>query len=174
MSETYVAAIDQGTTSSRCLLFDHAGRMVSMAQLEHRHHYPQPGWVEHDAVEVWRNVTRVVPRAVRQAGIETAQVATLGIANQRETTVVWDPRNGKPVAHAINWQDTRTADFVESLKQHPDASLFRQVSGLEPASYFAGPRLRWLLDHVPGLREQALAGHALFGTMETWLIWNLT
>ena len=117
MVDTFVAAIDQGTTSTRCLLFDHKGRMVSVAQLEHRHHYPQPGWVEHDAVEVWRNVTKVVPRAVRQAGIETAQVATLGIANQRETTVVWDPRNGKPVAHAINWQDTRTADFVDGLRQ---------------------------------------------------------
>ena len=174
MRDTFVAAIDQGTTSSRCLLFDHAGRMVSVAQLEHRHHYPQPGWVEHDAVEVWRNVTRVVPRAVGQAGIDISQVATLGIANQRETTVVWDPGTGKPVANAITWQDIRTADFVESLKQQPVAALFREISGLEPASYFAGPRLRWLLDHTPGLRERAKAGHALFGTMETWLIWNLT
>jgi glycerol kinase len=174
MAETFVAAIDQGTTSTRCLLFDHKGRMVSVAQLEHRHHYPQPGWVEHDAMEVWRNVTKVVPRAVRQAGIETRQVATLGIANQRETTVVWDRRNGKPLTHAVNWQDTRTAEFVESLKRQPDAGIFREISGLEPASYFAGPRLRWLLDNVPGLRELAHAGHALFGTMETWLIWNLT
>src|SRR3954447_9198478 len=117
MVETFVAAIDQGTTSTRCLLFDHLGRMVSVAQLEHRHHYPQPGWAEQDAMEVWRNVAKIVPRAVRQAGIETSQVATLGIANQRETTVVWDRRNGKPYSHAINWQDTRTADFVESLKQ---------------------------------------------------------
>jgi glycerol kinase len=174
MADTFVAAIDQGTTSSRCLLFDHAGRMVSVAQLEHRHHYPQPGWVEHDAVEVWRNVTRVVPRAVRQAGIDISQVATLGIANQRETTVVWDPRSGHPVAKAITWQDIRTAEFVKQLKQQPVAALFRDVSGLEPASYFAGPRLRWLLDHIPGLREQAEDGSALFGTMETWLIWNLT
>src|SRR6478736_3288356 len=163
MADTFVAAIDQGTTSSRCLLFDHAGRMVSMAQLEHRHHYPQPGWVEHDAVELWRNVTRLVPRAVRQAGI----------ANQRETTVVWDPSTGIPVANAITWQDIRTADFVKQLKQEPVAALFREVSGLEPASYFAGPRLRWLLDHIPGLRASARNGQALFGTMETWLIWNL-
>jgi glycerol kinase len=174
MVDTFVAAIDQGTTSSRCLLFDHAGRMVSVAQLEHRHHYPQPGWVEHDAVEVWRNVTRVVPRAVRQAGIDITQVATLGIANQRETTVVWDPSTGVPVANAITWQDIRTAEFVKDLKQEPIASLFRDVSGLEPASYFAGPRLRWLLDHIPGLRARAKGGQALFGTMETWLIWNLT
>jgi glycerol kinase len=174
MADSFVAAIDQGTTSSRCLLFDHAGRMVSMAQLEHRHHYPYPGWVEHDAVEVWRNVSRVAPRAVRQAGIEIAQVATLGIANQRETTVVWDPHTGVPVANAITWQDIRTAEFVKELKREPIASLFRDVSGLEPASYFAGPRLRWLLDHVPGLRQRAANGEALFGTMETWLIWNLT
>jgi glycerol kinase len=174
MTDSYVAAIDQGTTSTRCLLFDHAGRMVSVAQMEHAHHYPQPGWVEHDAVEVWRNVSRVVPRALHQAGIEISQIATLGIANQRETTVVWDPRTGKPVAHAITWQDIRTTAFVEDLRRSPAAALFREVSGLEPTSYFAGPRLRWLLDHVPGLREQAEAGHALFGTMETWLIWNLT
>ena len=174
MAETYVAAIDQGTTSTRCLLFDHAGRMASVAQVEHRQYYPQPGWVEHDAVEVWRNVTRVVPRAVRQAGISISQVATLGIANQRETTVVWDARTGRPMAPAITWQDVRTAAFVESLKAEPGAALFRDVSGLEPASYFAGPRLRWLLDHVPGLRSAAEAGNALFGTMESWLIWNLT
>ncbi len=174
MAESFVAAIDQGTTSTRCLLFDRQGRMVSVAQLEHRHHYPQPGWVEHDAVEVWRNVTKVVPRAIQQAGVDISQVATLGIANQRETTVVWDPRSGRPVAHAITWQDTRTADFVESLRERPDAAMFREISGLEPASYFAGPRLRWLLDHTPGLREQAISGNALFGTMESWLIWNLT
>ncbi|MGI8700610.1 MAG: glycerol kinase GlpK [Nocardioidaceae bacterium] len=174
MADTFVAAIDQGTTSTRCLLFDRAGRMASVAQVEHRQHYPQPGWVEHDAVEVWRNVTKVVPRAIRQAGISISQVATLGIANQRETTVVWDPRTGKPAAPAITWQDVRTAAFVESLKHEPDAARFRAVSGLEPASYFAGPRLRWLLDHLPGLRAEAKAGNALFGTMETWLIWNLT
>ncbi len=174
MADTFVAAIDQGTTSTRCLLFDHAGRMVAVAQMEHRQHYPRPGWVEHDAVEVWRNVTKVVPRAIRQAGVTISQVATLGIANQRETTVVWDRRTGGPVAPAITWQDVRTAAFVESLKHQPDAAVFREVSGLEPSSYFAGPRLRWLLDHTPGLRDQAKAGHALFGTMESWLIWNLT
>jgi glycerol kinase len=174
MAESYVAAIDQGTTSTRCLIFDHKGRMVSVAQMEHRHHFPQPGWVEHDAMEVWRNVAKVVPGAIRQAAIETSQVATLGIANQRETTVVWDARNGRPLTHAINWQDTRTADLVETLKRRPDASMFREISGLEPSSYFAGPRLRWLLDNVAGLRAQAKAGNALFGTMETWLIWNLT
>jgi glycerol kinase len=174
MAETYVAAIDQGTTSSRCLLFDHAGRMVSMSQIEHRHHYPQPGWVEHDAVAIWRNVSHAVLGAVKQAGIEASQVATLGIANQRETTVVWDRETGRPVSNAITWQDIRTADFVESLKQRPVAAVFREVSGLEPASYFAGPHLRWLLDHVPGLRARAERGEALFGTMESWLVWNLT
>lgn len=174
MTESYVAAIDQGTTSTRCMLFDRAGRMVSVAQLEHHHHYPRPGWVEHDAAEVWRNVCQVVPRALRQAGVGVGQVATLGLANQRETTVVWDPRTGVPYARAITWQDTRTTDLVAGLKSGPHAELFREVSGLTPDPYFAGPRLRWLLDHVPGLRDRAVQGHALFGTMESWLIWNLT
>ena len=172
--ESFVAAIDQGTTSTRCLLFDHAGRMVSMAQREHHHHYPRPGWVEHDATEVWRNTCEVVPKALRNAGIGVDQVVTLGIANQRETTVVWDPRTGVPYARAITWQDTRTADLVAELKAGPHARLFTDVSGLPPEPYFAGPRLRWLLDHVPGLRERAARGQVLFGTMETWLIWNLT
>ena len=174
MTETYVLAIDQGTTSTRCLIFDRAGRMVSVAQREHRHHYPRPGWVEHDAAEVWRNVCSVVPAALKQAGLGVAQVATVGLANQRETTVVWDPRDGRPYARAITWQDTRTSELVADLKARPDAGLIREVSGLTPEPYFAGPRLRWLLDHVPGLRDRAAEGHALFGTMETWLIWNLT
>ena len=174
MTESYVAAVDQGTTSTRCMLFDRAGRMVSVAQLEHHHHYPRPGWVEHDATEVWRNVRQVVPWALRQAGVGVDQVATLGLANQRETTVVWDPRTGVPYARAITWQDTRTADLVADLRSGPHAGLFRSVSGLNPDPYFAGPRLRWLLDHVPGLRERAAEGNALFGTMETWLVWNLT
>jgi glycerol kinase len=174
VTASYVAAIDQGTTSTRCLLFDRAGRMVSVAQREHHHHYPRPGWVEHDATEVWRNVCAVVPMALQQAGVGIEQVATVGLANQRETTVVWDPRDGVPYARAITWQDTRTGALVADLRAGPHADLFRQVSGLAPEPYFAGPRLRWLLDHVPGLRERAEEGHALFGTMETWLIWRLT
>ncbi|GAA4691371.1 glycerol kinase GlpK [Nocardioides nanhaiensis] len=169
-----VAAIDQGTTSTRCLLFDHDGQMVSLTQREHRQHYPRPGWVEHDAEEIWRVVERIVPEAVRQAGLEPAQVAGLGIANQRETTVVWDPATGRVLAPAITWQDTRADELVAGLVADGHAEEFRRRSGLTPAGYFAGPRLRWLLDHVPGLRERAGQGRALFGTMESWLIWQLT
>ncbi|MEP7089518.1 MAG: glycerol kinase GlpK [Nocardioidaceae bacterium] len=174
MTESYVLAIDQGTTSTRCLVFDRAGRMVSVTQREHQHHYPRPGWVEHDATEVWRHVRALVPRALAHAGLSVGQIATLGLANQRETTLVWDPRDGVPYTRAITWQDTRTADLVGVLKSGPAAALFADVSGLAPEPYFAGPRLRWLLDHVPGLRDRAAEGNALFGTMETWLIWNLT
>ncbi|WP_232524840.1 glycerol kinase GlpK [Nocardioides mangrovicus] len=169
-----VAAIDQGTTSTRCVLFDHAGRMVSVAQHEHRQHYPQPGWVEHDALEIWRNVERVVPEALRSAGLAVADVAAIGIANQRETAVVWDRRTGEPAHPAITWQDTRTAPLVAELNAGPTAALFEEVCGLSPAGYFAAPRLRWLLDRVPGLQERAEAGDVLFGTMESWLIWKLT
>jgi glycerol kinase len=174
VSERVVAAIDQGTTSTRCLLFDHAGRMVSMAQHEHRQHFPEPGWVEHDADEIWRNTARVVPEALHQAGLSTEDLAAIGIANQRETTVVWDRVTGRPVARAITWQDTRTSGVVEQMHRSGLDDLFRRVSGLTPDGYFAGPRLRWLLDHVPGLAQRAREGSVLFGTMETWLIWNLT
>ncbi len=130
--------------------------------------------MEHDATEVWRHTCDVVPRALEQAGVGVEQVAALGIANQRETTVVWDPRTGRPYGRAITWQDTRTTALAADLKAGPHAELFTTVSGLTPEPYFAGPRLRWLLDHVPDLREHAEQGHVLFGTMETWLIWNLT
>jgi glycerol kinase len=169
-----VAAIDQGTTSTRCLLFDHAGAMVSVAQHEHRQHFPMPGWVEHDAAEIWRNTARVVPEALRSAGLTTSDVAAIGIANQRETTVVWERRTGRPVAPAITWQDTRTSDIVEQMHRHGLDDLFRDVCGLAPGGYFAGPRLRWLLDRVPGLQARAATGEVLFGTMESWLVWNLT
>ncbi|QCW51307.1 glycerol kinase GlpK [Nocardioides dongxiaopingii] len=170
----YVAAIDQGTTSTRCLIFDHHGRMVSVAQHEHAQHYPQPGWAEQDAAEIWRNTLRVLPEALADAGLSAADLAAVGIANQRETTVVWDRTTGRPLARAITWQDTRTAELVEELNQGPHADLFREVCGLAPAGYFAAPRLRWLLDHVPGLERRARSGDIAFGTMESWLIWNLT
>ncbi|MGI8613716.1 MAG: glycerol kinase GlpK [Nocardioidaceae bacterium] len=174
MSERVVAAIDQGTTSTRCLLFDHAGRMVSVAQHEHRQHFTEPGRVEHDADEVWRNVERVVPEALRAAGLHSGDLAALGIANQRETTVVWDRSTGRPVSRAIVWQDTRTSDLVEQMHRAGLDDLFRDVCGLVPDNYFAAPRLRWLLDRVPGLQQRAELGEVLFGTMESWLIWNLT
>ncbi len=174
MSERVVAAIDQGTTSTRCLLFNRAGRMLAVAQLEHHQHYPQPGRVEHDAEEIWRNVTRVVPAALRSAGLGPENVVALGIANQRETTVVWNRHTGRPLARAITWQDTRTDGIVARLVEEGHSEAVETISGLAPATYYAGPRLRWLLDHVPGARAGAATGDVLFGTMETWLIWWLT
>jgi glycerol kinase len=174
MTERYVVAIDQGTTSTRCIVFDRRGQLVSVAQYEHKQHFPKPGWVEHDALEIWRNVERLAPMALRQAGITADQVAAVGIANQRETTVLWDRHTGIPVGHAIVWQDTRTDDLVRRLAQAPGAEAVQHRCGLPLATYFSGPRVRWLLDHTPGLRERAERGDVLFGTMETWLIWNLT
>ncbi len=174
MSERVVAAIDQGTTSTRCLLFNRSGRMLAVAQREHRQFYPRPGLVEHDAAEIWRNVTRVVPAALRSAGLTPDDLVGLGIANQRETTVIWNRHTGVPLARAITWQDTRTDGIVARLVEDGHAPLITSICGLPPATYFAGPRLRWLLDHVPGAREGAEAGDVLFGTMESWLIWRLT
>jgi glycerol kinase len=174
MTERYAMSIDQGTTSTRCIVFDHSGRLVSVVQREHRQYYPQPGWVEHDAAEIWRNVERVAPRALTQAGITADQVAAVGIANQRETSVVWDPRTGTPLARAIVWQDTRTDSLLATLAADPRAAAVQERCGLPLATYFAAPKIRWLLDSVPGLREKAERGEALVGTMESWLIWNLT
>jgi glycerol kinase len=174
MTERYVVAIDQGTTSTRCIVFDRRGQLVSVAQYEHKQHFPKPGWVEHDAMEIWRNVERLAPMALRRAGVTLDQVAALGIANQRETTVLWDRRTGIPVGHAIVWQDTRTDELVRRLEGAPGAQDVQHRCGLPLTTYFAGPRARWMLDHTPGLRERAERGEVLFGTMETWLIWNLT
>ncbi|PRX45918.1 glycerol kinase [Prauserella shujinwangii] len=174
MAHRYVMAIDQGTTSTRCILFDQRARLVSVVQREHQQHFPKPGWVEHDAVEIWRNVDRIVPRALREAGIDASDVAALGIANQRETTVLWDRHTGTPVGHALVWQDTRTDELVRELGQRPGAEEVQRRCGLPLSTYFSAPRVRWLLDHTPGLRERAARGDVLFGTMETWLIWNLT
>jgi glycerol kinase len=174
MTERYVAAIDQGTTSTRCILFDHAGRLVSVAQREHAQLFPRPGWVEHDPIEIWRNVTRVVPQAVAQAGAAPEQVVALGIANQRETCVLWERRTGRPVGNAITWQDTRTRSIVERLAADGGHDRFRAKSGLPLMDYFSGPTVRWMLEQDPILREQAERGDVLFGTMESWLIWNLT
>jgi len=172
--QRYVAALDQGTTSTRCILFDASGRLVSVSQAEHAQHYPRPGWVEHDAAEIWRNVKRVVPEAVQRAGASPEQVVAIGIANQRETTVVWERATGRPVARAVVWQDTRTADLVQELAGDHGPDRFRDRCGLPLAPYFAGPRLTWMLDRERGLRERAERGEVLFGTMDTWLIWNLT
>jgi glycerol kinase len=174
MTESYVVAIDQGTTSTRCIVFDRRGQLVSLAQQEHKQYFPRPGWVEHDAMEIWRNVERLAPRVLSRAGIAIDQVAALGIANQRETTVIWDRVTGSPIGRAIIWQDTRTDALVHALSSSLRASDISEISGLPLATYFSGPRLRWILDHTPGLRERAERGEVICGTMETWLIWNLT
>ncbi|MGA5299380.1 glycerol kinase GlpK [Nucisporomicrobium flavum] len=174
MTERYVVAIDQGTTSTRCIVFDRRGQLVSLAQQEHKQYFPRPGWVEHDAAEIWRNVERLAPLALRRAGITLDQVSAVGIANQRETTVVWDRRTGAPVGRALVWQDTRTDSLVHRLLEAPGAAGVQERAALPLATYFSGPRLRWMLDHTPGLQERAERGEILFGTMETWLIWNLT
>jgi glycerol kinase len=174
MQPRFVMAIDQGTTSTRAILFDHSGQLVSVAQLEHHQYYPRPGWVEHDAAEIWRNVRRVIPRAISDAGATAADLAAVGIANQRETIVVWDRFTGVPVRRAIVWQDTRTDTLVEAMTQLPVAAEVAARSGLPLGSYFSAPKLRWILDQTPGLRERAERGEVFFGTMESWLIWNLT
>jgi glycerol kinase len=174
MVTRYVMSVDQGTTSTRCILFDSGGRLVSVVQREHQQHFPRPGWVEHDAMEIWRNLGRIMPQALEQAGIGADQVVALGIANQRETTVLWDRRTGVPVGRAIVWQDTRTDDLIEELGRLPAAAGVRQRCGLPLATYFSAPKLRWLLRRSPELRERAERGDVLFGTMESWLIWNLT
>ncbi len=173
MSGRYVVAIDQGTASSRCLIFDEHARIVAVAQKEHRHHYPMPGWVEHDPAEIWRNVVTVVAEALQEADLSPDALSALGIANQRETTVLWDRATGSPVANAINWEDTRTDRLCRSLVDEFGHEPFRERTGLPVSTYFSGPKVRWLLDHIEGLRERADAGEVLFGTMDSWLIWNL-
>jgi glycerol kinase len=168
----YVGALDQGTTSSRFIVFDHAGRIVARAQLEHRQILPQPGWVEHDALEIASRVDDVIASALRDAGLTGASLAAVGITNQRETTVVWDPVTGQPWHHAIVWQDTRTERDVAALAPH--RALLCERTGLPPSTYFSSSKLRWILDHVDGVRAAAQRGRALFGTMDTWVIWNLT
>jgi glycerol kinase len=170
----YVAAIDQGTTSTRCLLVDRAGRVAALAQREHRQIYPQPGWVEHDPREILQRVDEVVRAALEQAAAGAGDIAAVGIANQRETTVVWDRATGEPLYNAIVWQDTRTAGFVGELAREGGQDRLRATTGLPLATYFAGPKARWVLDNLPGARAAAERGDALFGTLDTYLAWWLT
>ena len=172
MTTRYVAAIDQGTTSSRCIVFAADGTIAGLDQREHRQIFPRPGWVEHDATEIWANVRAVVAGALDRAGITTADLAAFGITNQRETTLLWDAATGEPVGPAIVWQDTRTADLIKELAGRGDA--IRERCGLPLATYFSAPKLRWLLDSDPELRRRAEAGELRFGTMDSWLIANLT
>jgi glycerol kinase len=170
----YVGAIDQGTTSSRFIVFDQAGGIVSVAQREHEQIYPKPGWVEHDAAEIWRNTEAVIGEALARGGVKPGELAAVGITNQRETTVLWDRNTGAPLANALVWQDTRTADLVAAYARDGGQDRFRARTGLPLATYFSGLKLKWLLDNVPGARAKAAAGDALFGTIDTWVLWNLT
>ena len=170
----YVAAIDQGTTSSRCMIFSHAGEPVSSSQLEHRQIYPKPGWVEHDALEIWSRTEEVIRDAMEQAGLAAADIAAVGITNQRETTLVWDKKTGLPYHNAIVWQDTRTDVICNELAAAGGQDRFRARTGLPLATYFSGPKIKWLLDNVSGLREAVARGDAIFGNMDTWILWNLT
>lgn len=170
----YIAAIDQGTTSTRFIVFDRAGRVVACAQKEHRQIYPQPGWVEHDAEEIWQRTCEVMAEAMRQAGLRTAELAALGITNQRETAIVWDRRTGKPLMNAIVWQDMRVAGEVSRLAHEQGDEFFRSRTGLPLSTYFSALKLGWILQNVPGARRQAEAGELLFGNIDTFLLWKLT
>jgi glycerol kinase len=170
----YAAALDQGTTSTRCMIFDHGGQVVSVEQLEHEQIYPRPGWVEHDATEIWRRTRQVMDAALTQSRANAEDLTGLGITNQRETAVVWDRNTGDPVYNAIVWQDTRTDKLCEELARDGGQDRFRPTTGLPIATYFSGPKVRWILDNVEGARERAEAGDLVFGNIDTWLIWNLT
>jgi glycerol kinase len=172
-TQTYIASVDQGTASSRCIVFDRSARVVSVSQIEHRHLFPRPGLVEHDAEEIWQNVLTVVREALAAAALTVSDLVALGITNQRETTVLWDRATGEPVHNAISWQDTRTDRLVDELAGDVGQHRFRDRCGLPLATYFSGPKIRWLLDNVPGVRERAEAGEVLFGTMDSWLVWRL-
>jgi glycerol kinase len=170
----YIGAIDQGTTSTRFLVFDRGGRIVASAQKEHQQIYPQPGWVEHDPEEIWLRTRECIAEAMAQRGLKPADLAAMGITNQRETTVLWHRHTGKPVANAIVWQDMRVADSVSELAREGGADRFRAQTGLPLATYFSALKIRWILDHVPGARAQAEAGGLLFGNIDTFLTWHLT
>ena len=169
-----ILALDQGTTSSRAIVFDHAGVICGVAQREFLQIYPQAGWVEHDPHEIWRTQNETAHEALAAAGLKAADIAAIGITNQRETTLLWDRRTGEPVHNAIVWQDRRTAKFCDDLKRAGLAGLIQQKTGLVVDAYFAGSKLRWLLDNVPGVRERAQRGELAFGTVDTWLLWNLS
>lgn len=170
----YIMALDQGTTSSRCILFDHSGNICSSVQKEFKQIFPQPGWVEHNAKEIWDVTLEVSRAAMDKLGVSAADIAGIGITNQRETTVVWDKETGEPIANAIVWQCRRTADIIDKLIKDGYGEMMRAKTGLVPDAYFSASKIQWLLDNVPGARSRAEAGKLLFGTIDTWLIWKLT
>jgi glycerol kinase len=171
---SFIAALDQGTTSTRCIIFDREANIVSVSQKEHRQIYPRPGWVEHDAAEIWANAQAVILKAVRSAKIKAGDLAAIGITNQRETTVAWDRKTGMPLYNAIVWQDTRTDKICSILAAEGGQDRFRAKTGLPLATYFSGPKIKWILDNSAQVRKATKSGNAIFGTMDSWLIWNLT
>jgi len=172
--KTFIAAIDQGTTSTRCILFDQEGKIEAVDQKEHEQIYPQPGWVEHNPLEIWKRTEEVIERAIKKAKINPNQILAIGVTNQRETTVLWNPKTGEPYANAIVWQDTRTKQICDELAQEGGQDRFREKVGLPLATYFSGPKIKWLLDNIPSLRKEAEQGNVLFGNIDTWIIWQLS
>ena len=170
----YILALDQGTSSSRALVFDHEGNVCSVAQMEFTQHFPQPGWVEHDPMEIWSSEAAVIAEAISKIGINGKDIAGIGITNQRETTIVWDAETGKPIYNAIVWQDRRTASFCDALKAQGLTDKIREKTGLIIDAYFSGTKIKWILDNVPGARVRAEAGKLRFGTVDSWLVWQLT
>jgi len=170
----YAAAVDQGTTSTRFMIFDHAGKIVTVDQKEHEQIYPKPGWVEHNPMEIWERTQQVITGALAKGGVDPRDIAAVGVTNQRETTVVWEKATGKPVYNAIVWQDTRTDQICNKLAKDGGQDRFRKKVGLPLATYFSGPKIRWILDNVPGAKARARKGEILFGNIDTWVIWNLT
>lgn len=172
--QTYILALDQGTTSSRAIIFDKGGRVISVAQKEFMQYFPQSGWVEHDPNEIWSTQIGVAAEAITKAGLSVSQIAAIGITNQRETTVIWDRNTGQPIYNAIVWQDRRTADFCDFLKTQGKSDIIQEKTGLVIDSYFSATKAKWILDNVQGARAKAEAGELCFGTVDTWLLWKLT
>jgi glycerol kinase len=170
----YAAAVDQGTTSTRFMIFDHGGKVVEVDQREHEQIYPKPGWVEHNPMEIWQRTQDVIAEALSKSKVNPSDIAAVGVTNQRETTVIWEKATGKPVYNAIVWQDTRTADICNDLAKDGGQDRFRPKVGLPLATYFSGPKIKWVLDNIPGIRAKAEKGEVLFGNIDTWVIWNLT
>ena len=174
MNKKYIMALDLGTTSCRAILFNHEGEICSVAQKEFTQHFPQPGWVEHDAEEIWATQLGLMYEAMSKLNVTPEDIAGIGITNQRETTVVWDKVTGRPVHRAIVWQCRRTAEYCDTLKSKGYGEMFREKTGLVLDAYFSGTKLHWILENVPGARQKAAEGRFLFGTIDTWIIWKLT
>ena len=170
----YILSLDQGTTSSRAIIYNEQGTICAVAQKEYRQIFPQPGWVEHNPMDIWSSQISVVSEVIAKCGVQPEQIDALGITNQRETTIIWDRETGKPIHNAIVWQDHRTAEMCDELKREGYGEMVKQKTGLEIDAYFSATKIKWILDHVRGARRRAAKGELAFGTVDTWLVWNLT